>query len=392
MGTVHFVYNKGPWLKTPERITYEIADRLARRYKVAIYDQREPITIRPEAGDVLIGHPSRYGPPSLFNRSFRQTGWARRIVFCPFSHGMPLDAASIDPLVEEADLYLALCGPYWFDTVETSVVSHWLYKMMRCDLGVNREHYPQVKHTFSPPGKRRFVYIGNAGPMKGVDFYCRLAEANPDLEFGWVGWIGDRMRPSGTLRRDYAALERRLQSGRITVNGGADWRERDHVKLVTSCDILVTCGRSDSNPTTILETSAWGLIPVAPLQCGYYGDDWLTNIPLDDVEGASRILRHLNTCPQEELIARREAGYRRLDSYYTWDHAAQQVIDCIEAPQPRVPSDPAWLERKRRNQIFLRKLLQTYTRQQAVEDTLHRARHLPGRIIGRAIRLARGRT
>ena len=33
--TIHFVYNKGDRLKTPERILYELSTRLARRYAVA---------------------------------------------------------------------------------------------------------------------------------------------------------------------------------------------------------------------------------------------------------------------------------------------------------------------------------------------------------------------
>lgn len=390
MATVHFVYNKGQRLKTPERITYEIAERLGRRYSLAIYDQRETGTIHPRVGDILIGHPSRYTQDALFNRSFRQDGWARRIVFCPFSYGMPRDAAAIDPLVEDADLHLALCGPYWFDTMDTSIVSHWRYKTMRCDLGVNRTHYPQVKQAFNPPGRRRFVYIGNAGPMKGVDFLCRLAEANPGLDFGWIGWTGEDQRPAGTLRREYDPLERRLRSGRFRVHGGADWRERRFVDVVCDYDILLTCGRSDSNPTTILETSAWGLVPVAPAQCGYYGDDWLVNIPLDDVDGASQILHRLNQCPDAELLARREAGYRQLDAHYTWDHAAQQVIDCIEAPLPVAPTDAAWLDRKRRNQAALRTLARAYDRQQRIEDALLRVANFSRRVMRRASRLVAG--
>lgn len=381
MSFVHLVYNKGPRLKTPERITHELAERLGRRYSLQTYDPNEVGTVQPEPGDILIGHPSRYGRAGIFERSFERAGWAKRIVFCPFSHEMPLDAAMIDPLVERADRYLALCGPYWYDTAPRSLVSHWTHKMMRCDLGVNRDDYPVVKGAFNPSGKRRFVYIGNAGPMKGVDFFCRLAEANPQLQFGWIGWIGDHMRPPGTRLSVYRALEKRLQGPNITVHDGQDWRARRAVEIASTYDFLVTCGRSDSNPTTILESASWGLLPVATAQCGYYPEDWLVPIPLDDVAGASLVLQHLNDCPESELVSRREACFRKLDGYFTWDHAAEQVVECIEAKTPVEPDDPAWRERKRRNQRRLRAMRRRYRIEQLLETMRARARRLGKRVF-----------
>lgn len=382
MSTVHFIYNKGPRLKTPERILYEIAERLGRRYRLETYDMSEPGVVCPQPGDVLIGHPTRYYPSSLFNRSFDQSGWARRIVFCPFSHAMPRDAAAIDSLVEHADLYLALCGPYWIDTMGHSLLSHWGYKTMRCGLGVNQTDYPRIKNKMNPPGKRRFLYIGNAGPMKGVRYFYDLAKANANIEFGWIGWIGDQQRPWGTLRCEYGPTERCLLSGAVKVHGGADWRK--DTSIVTGYDFLLTCGRSDSNPTTILESVAWGLIPVATPQCGYYPSDWMATIPLDDIAGASKILARLNSAPETELEAMRAAGRRAINEEHTWDNIADQVIACIEAPQPIEPTDPAWLKRKMRNQKQLARILRRYRLASAIEDRGYalaaRARRIPARI------------
>ena len=375
--TVHFVYNKGINLKTPDTILHELSQRLARRFHLKTYSIVERGTIRPSPGDILLGHPSRYARDSIFNRSFEQEGWARKIIFCPFSHAMPRDAAAIDPLVDRADHYLALCGPYWFDTMDASLLSHWRYKTMRCDLGINRNDYLLTKAGFNPPGRRRFLYIGNAGPMKGVDYFCALAEANPHLSFSWIGWQGPEQRPAGTLRSEYGPLEHRLRSGPVVTYGGTNWRDRASTDLVASHDFLLTCGRSDSNPTTILEATAWGLVPVAPVQCGYYGDDWLLNIPLDDIAGASAILNALNMAPEAELIARRTAGLARLDSHYTWDHAAAQVMACISAPAAQVPDDLDWQTRKRANERALADVLRRYRHNQRLEDELHRVIDFP---------------
>lgn len=375
--TVHFVYNKGPFLKTPETIMHELSRRLAGRCHLKTYSTLERGTIMPSPGDILLGHPSRYARDSIFNRSFEQDGWAKKIVFCPFSHAMPRDAAAIDPLVDRADHYLALCGPWWFDTMGDSLLSHWRYKTMRCDLGINRSDYPLTKTGFNPPGQRRFLYIGNAGPMKGVDYFCALAEANPHLSFGWIGWQGPGQRPAGTLRREYRPLERRLLSGPVITHGGANWRDRASTDLVASHDFLLTCGRSDSNPTTILEATAWGLVPVAPVQCGYYGDDWLLNIPLDDIVGASSVLNALNMAPEAELVARQAAGLRRLDSHYTWDRAADQIMACILAPAAEMPDDLDWHARKQANETVLAGLMRRYRQDQRMEDAIHRVIDFP---------------
>lgn len=387
--TVHFVYNKGAALKTPDTILFELSRHLARHFHLKTYSIGERGTITPAPGDILLGHPSRYTQDSIFNRSFEQEGWTKRIIFCPFSHAMPRDAAAIDPLVEKADHYLALCGPYWFDTMEDSLLSHWRYKTMRCDLGINRTAYPLTKIGFNPPGQRRFLYIGNAGPMKGVDFFCALAEANPNLSFSWIGWQGPGQRPPGTLRREYGPLEHRLRSGPVVTYGGANWRDQASTDLATSHDFLLTCGRSDSNPTTILEATAWGLVPVAPVQCGYYGDDWLLNIPLDDIAGASAMLNTLNMAPEAELIARRTAGLARLDSHYTWAQAADQVMACISAPAAPAPVSAEWRARKQTNQKALADLMHHYRRDQSIEDALHAVIDFP-RAAAAGVRQALG--
>lgn len=371
MSTLHFVYRRGPHLKTPQRITHELAKRLSSKFTLEVHDPGDPGVVEPAAGDILLGHPDRYGEASIFNRSFRQSGWAKRIVFCPFSYGMPLDAAAIDPLVELADHYLALCGPYWTEGMECSPLSHWHYKTMRCDLGIEPADYPRTKFGFNPPRKRRFVYVGNAGPMKGVDYFCDLADANPDLSFHWIGATGDRMRPSGTLRREYARLERRMLSGRIVHHGWADWSNSFCRTLLGQFDFLLACGRSDSNPTTVLEATAIGLLPVATPQCGFPADGWIPNIPLDDVAAASAILHGLNKCPESELLAWHAKADTCMRATYNWDRVTQQVIDCIVAPVPRPPSDPAWLGRKAQNQRQLRGMVRKYRCKQAVEDALH---------------------
>jgi hypothetical protein len=116
---------------------------------------------------------------------------------------------------------------------------------------------------------------------------------------------------------------------------------------------------------------------VAPVQCGYYGDDWLLNIPLDDIVGASSVLNALNMAPEAELVARQAAGLRRLDSHYTWDRAADQIMACILAPAAEMPDDLDWHARKQANETVLAGLMRRYRQDQRMEDAIHRVIDFP---------------
>ena len=89
--------------------------------------------------------------------------------------------------------------------------------------------------------------------------------------------------------------------------------------------------RSDANPTTLLESAAWGLVPVCTPQCGYEDEPGFVNVPLDDVDGAVRILEELQQAPEERLLALRAANDHRLATHYTWERLTRQVADAIES-------------------------------------------------------------
>lgn len=337
--TVHFIYVKGDRISTPYAITNELATRLAQKYDLKVYDWVEKITINPAEGDVLIGHPSLL-PQSVYNSSFWQKGWSKRILLNPFAHAMPEYIAFLDDLVMECDRYLAICGKYWTDTISESVVSHWQPRIEQIDLAINLNHFPSIKGKFSPSGHRKFVFIGNlyfiqGRDYKGSDYLSAIAEANPDLHIGWIGG-GDDKRISN----------------KIKVHGAVDFSNPAGLELVSSYDFLLHCGRSDANPTTILEAAAWGLIPVCTPQSGYYNEDWVVNIPLDDVETASTILRHLNSLPESQLFDYQHKARIALNSHYNWERFSQQVIDCIEnKSQPKsnsvLPSEDKIRENRR---------------------------------------------
>src|SRR3990172_12895740 len=90
--------------------------------------------------------------------------------------------------------------------------------------------------------------------------------------------------------------------------GRLDFASEHGRAIVAEHDFLLTVGSSDSNPATILEAAAWGLVPVCTRESGYAGYDGIPNVPLDGMEGAVEILRELQQLSEERLEEMRAAN------------------------------------------------------------------------------------
>jgi glycosyltransferase involved in cell wall biosynthesis len=309
--TVHLVYPSGPGIAAPEAIGRNLAAHLQGRYVVRQYDWDEIRLIRPGADDVLVGHPHP-APWTVFRMSSTLRGWRRVIALCPYAHGAPEFIAFLDQVIERCDLYLAITGDHWFQTIADSAFAHWRPKMVHVDLAVDRDDFPRVKGRFNPAGERRFVYIGSTGVPKNTGYLTEIARRMPESAFSWIG------RGKGQL-----AGVREL--------GFQDFRTAAARELVAKHDFLVTVGSSDANPTTILEAMAWGLIPVCTPQSGYDARAGIVNVPLGNADAAVSVLRRLQGAPEGELDALRAANDAELQKHFTWDRLTQQVVDAIES-------------------------------------------------------------
>lgn len=318
---IHFVYPHGPRVSAPDSIGRHVGQRLGARYQVVRYDWQERGVIKPEPGDVLLGHPHP-AAGTIFRRSAQERGWARVLMMAPYNHDL-LQVAYEDPVIRDCDLFLAITGPYWFDSVPTSPCAHWRPKMIHLDLAVDRSEFPVLVREFRPPGERSFVYVGNTVWFKNTRYLTELGRRMPGVRFAWIG-AGDRkidgLEPLG--RADFSTSEGRAQ--------------------IAQFDFTVTVGTADANPTTILESMAWGLVPVCTPQSGYAGIPSIINVPLNDPDAAVAVLARLNALPEEQLAAMRAENWRLLDGHYNWERFAGQVIAAIEStaspplgPEPR---------------------------------------------------------
>jgi hypothetical protein len=308
---VHLVYPHGPGIAAPDVIGRRLGEHLERGHEVRRYDWDGSTAIHPAPGDVLIGHPHPV-PGTTFRRSFRRQKWSRRFVLSPFN-GDPRQVAFLDPFVRRADAYLAITGAWWFDTVAATPMAHWRPRMIHLDLALERSDFPRVKGEFAPPGLRRFLYIGHSGWQKNVGYLSEIARARPQWDFAWMGRGAPEDVPG------------------VLVLGPRDTSSDETRELVASYDFMITVGRSDANPMSVLEAMGWGLLPVCTPQSGYVGEVGVTNVPVDDIDGALHVLDGLQFAPDGQLEAARLANDGRLAQHYTWQRFGDQVAAALEA-------------------------------------------------------------
>jgi glycosyltransferase involved in cell wall biosynthesis len=322
--TVHLVYPASDAIKTPFAIGRELAQRIERRYPVQLHDHRARYAITPEEGDVLVGHPT-WEPETVFNASVIKPGWRRKLCLHPFAPGDPNQVAHLDTILPYCDQFLAITGPFWYQELSATACRHFAPKTVHIDLAVNRCHFPPVKTSFNPPGKRKFLYIGNHPWYKNMPYLDELAARLPQYEFTWIG----------SEKKRYSHLHQL---------GKRDFSDPEAQKLAADFDFLITVGRADANPTTILEVMAWGLIPVCTPQSGYEGIEGIVNIPLDNPETACNILTSLQEKDDATLKNWQILNWENLDLHYNWDRFTDQILAVIESnasPQmaPRRPKD-----------------------------------------------------
>jgi glycosyltransferase involved in cell wall biosynthesis len=229
----------------------------------------------------------------------------------PYSHGDDTQVAFVDPLIQRSDLYLAITGNYWFSSIASSGFAHWLPRMVHLDLAVDRRDFPPIKTRFNPPGKRRFVYIGNCFAGKNVGYLTEIARLSKDTEIAWIGNGRHAIRGLRPL-------------------GFLDFSTAPGKEVVAGFDFLITVGKRDANPATILEAMAWGLIPVCTPQSGYSGYTGIVNVPADDAPAAAAVLCELQQLDTDRLLELQRQNWSLLESHFTWDRFARQVIEAIE--------------------------------------------------------------
>ena len=298
--------------RSPYENTRHIFLGLSRRVPAVLYALDEQVRCDFSAADIFLGHPrfpAEGGKMGVTELSIDQTPRPRIFALisplhCDTSIGTThinkayLDA--VDRLLPRADVLFAIMGEYWWDQWPNSPYAHWMDKMVRLDMAIDTTYFPRVKRRFNPPGKRGFLYIGRNDPMKGTDFLSKLAHHTHDCRWGWIGSGSEidgipRLSGPRPLTPDYLS------------------------QLAEEFDFFINTSVADPNPTTILESMAWGFPVICTAQSGYYETSYRRNIYLADLERSIGVLRELQTVDEASLHGMADEARRVVDDYYMWD-------------------------------------------------------------------------
>ncbi len=320
---IHLIYPHRPRISAPDVIGHTLRTQLERDYPVQVHDFDRMYRIVPAPGDILIGH-AHPVPLTVFRRSAQQSGWARRILLEPFNADWR-QVGFIDDVIDHCDLFLAITGGYWFHHT-SGPTARWKPKMVHVDLAVDREYFPRLRNKVSQKGQRRFIYIGNDHPGKNLSYLDAIAGA---WRGGSIDWAG-RGKPLSHVRS----------------LGFVDFSSVSGRQLISEYDFLITVGRADANPTTVLEAMSWGLTPICTPTSGYVDEPSIINVPGDDVQGVCTLLDELQYMDEKIILEQRRQADERLASHYNWDRFVGQIRAAIESDaspslQPRSPALPA---------------------------------------------------
>jgi len=313
----------GLWpVQSPFENTKNIYKALSKHAPTNLYHLTEKKLIKFHSNDVFLGHP--YFPFTAFEEGV--TEYAINCLHKPKTLGLitPLHCNTtlknnhlnkayldhVDKLVRKADVIFGIMGEYWWDEWDKSIYAHWKSKMVRLDMAVDTKHYPFLKKKFNERGQRKFLFIGNNNPNKGISFLEKLADRFGQNNFGWIG-SGDEI--NGVKR---IAENMKLTPGYME-------------NIARDFDFFISTSVADANPTTILESMAWGFPVVCTPQSGYYETDYRLNIHSDDLNRSVSILNKLNNMPESELITMSEKARKIVETEYTWDKFTTTIINNI---------------------------------------------------------------
>ena len=270
-------------------------------------DSTEPVTIGID--DIIVYHP--WFIDGCFSQQILEQECAFRFILQPFTSKMVGSEAEdlLRRMWDGATWLLLNTGKYWFDTMQDGPYAQYKAKATRLDNQVNPARHPYSKREWSEPGKRAALCIGYDNEIKGLDKVEELARVS-----------GLRLLHLGTVEDGF--FQHVPQAISIP---GMEFTPENIGWICQHYDCFMAMGRYDANPTSLLETSCWGLLPCCTKESGYWPDEPFIELRLDDLAHNLDRMDWLQRAPGAELQARA-------------DSIRQRVIDqhSIEARQTKI--------------------------------------------------------
>lgn len=253
------------------------------------------------ADDICVGHV--WWPDGFMNRALASPA-RLKFVLQPYSPGMvaPTERDWIRLLFGKADHLFLVTGPAWYDAMPDGPFADWQAKATRLDMAIDVTLHPHSKRRWNPPGKRALLAIGADTPAKGLDIVADFARIG-GFKLGHFG----------------AAAPGRFQHVPQAIEyGGVDFDLAGQQHITDEYDGFISLARMDANPTTLLETAAWGLVPFCNVESGYHPGEPFLELRLDDMRFNLEVLDWFQRAPEYELRCRADAIQREVVEQHTW--------------------------------------------------------------------------
>lgn len=254
------------------------------------------------ADDVVIGH--TWYPEGFITKAFEQPCRAR-FILQPYQHDIVGKNESwwIKALADKADHLFFVTGPYWWDTMSKGLYGDWKEKATRLDMAINPALHPLTKTRWNPPGKRSFLAIGADIPYKGLSMIADLARIG-GLRLGYYG---------------NAPYERFQHVPQMTHYGGRAFTPDVTAEITAEYDFFVSLAIGDACPTTLLETSCWGMLPFCNDQSGYWPNHPFMELRKDNMQFNLEQIDYIQRAPEYELRDRADKIRQHVIKRHGWD-------------------------------------------------------------------------
>lgn len=318
-----------PWqhpIRAPHSITYNLIRAIRERgYQVRLYSFYEHTVASMRPGDIFIGQPlpgegmgitrAAYDDgASVTSRTIREYPSERNFIMMPYAHDAQYSSFAKELIRENNDKgggAIFIGGKIWErDWEARSPLADLgpLRKMHLTAMGIDPREYPQVKKTFNPKGKRRYLYIGHTAWYKNTIELERIAEKMPEYEFAHIGggevkgW--KKISNFATLTPGYVA------------------------QLAEIYDVFVTVSTADPQATTIIEQMCIGLSVACTPETGYEYPT-LARLSTHDTEYNVQRLRELQQVDERELLSRAQESRRIGEEFHRWNQFTEKVLDFV---------------------------------------------------------------
>lgn len=265
------------------------------------------------ADDIVIGH--TWYPDGWMNRALDSKANIK-LVIQPYSPGMVAESERpwIKALFAKADRLLLITGPYWFDAMPDGPFAEWHGKTTRLDMAINPVMHPHSKTKWGAPGKRRCLAMGSDIPAKGLDLVADLARIG-GFHLGYYG---------------NAPIGRFEHVPQFSHYGGAVFTPDKQAEITAEYDLFISLARSDANPTSLLETASWGMLPLCNVQSGYYPDKPFMELRTDDLPFNLEKIDSLQTMPEYQLKQLAAQVRQDVIEHHTWQRFCETVWSEVE--------------------------------------------------------------